>query len=46
MSMPVARVVVSGLGFSAAGNRRLALVSLLVVLVLAASVVAAQGLGG
>jgi uncharacterized membrane protein len=46
MSMPVARVVVSGLGFLAAGNRRLALVSLLVVLVLVASVVAAQELGG
>ena len=46
MSMPVARVVVSGLGFFAAGDRRLALVSLLVVLVLIASVVAAQELGG
>jgi uncharacterized membrane protein len=46
MSMPVGRVVVSGFGFFAAGNRRLALVSLLVVLVLIASVVAAQGLGG
>ena len=46
MAMPVGRVVVSGIGFFAAGDRRLALVSLLVVLVLTASVVAAQGLGG
>ena len=46
MAMPVARVIVSGFGFLAAGDRRLALVSLLVVLVLTASVVAPQGLGG
>jgi uncharacterized membrane protein len=46
MAMPVGRVVVSGFGFLAAGDRRLALISLLVVLVLTASVVAAQGLGG
>ncbi len=46
MAMPVARVVVSGVGFFAAGNRRLALVSLLVVLVLSAAVLAAQAMGG
>jgi uncharacterized membrane protein len=46
MAMPVGRVVVSGIGFFAAGDRRLALVSLLVVLVLTASVIAAQALGG
>ena len=46
MAMPVARVIVSGFGFFVAGDRRLALVSLLVVFVLAASVIAAQALGG
>ena len=46
MAMPVARVVVSGFGFLAAGDGRLALVSLLVVLVLTASVIAAQVLAG
>jgi len=46
MAMPVGRVVVSGFGFFGAGDRRLALVSLLVVLVLTVSVIAAQGLGG
>ena len=43
--LPLGRVVVSGAGFLGAGDRRLALVSVLVLLVIGASVVAALGLG-
>ena len=41
MALPIGRVVVSGAGFYAAGARRLALVSALVVLVVTLSIVAA-----
>jgi uncharacterized membrane protein len=41
MALPIGRVVVSGAGFYAAGERRLALVSLLVLVVVAISIVAA-----
>jgi uncharacterized membrane protein len=41
MALPIGRVVVAGAGFFAAGERRLALVSALVVLVVALSIVAA-----
>ena len=41
MALPIGRVVVSGAGFYAAGSRRLALVSVLVVLVVTLSIVAA-----
>jgi uncharacterized membrane protein len=44
--LPIGRVLVSGAGFLAAGNRRLALVSALVIAVIAVSVVAALGLRG
>ena len=46
MALPAGRVVVAGIGFLGAGDRRLALVSLGVVLVLVASIVAALGLEG
>jgi uncharacterized membrane protein len=46
MALPIGRVVVSGTGFLAAGDRRLALVSLLVVVVIVTSIVAALRLGG
>ena len=46
VGLPLGRVVVSGAGFLAAGDRRLALISGLVLLVIAVSVVAALGLGG
>jgi uncharacterized membrane protein len=46
MGIPVGRVVVAGLGFLRVGDRRLAAVSLAVVLVVVASVVAAVGLEG
>jgi uncharacterized membrane protein len=42
MALPIGRVVVSGAGFYAAGARRLALVSVLVVLVVTLSIIAAQ----
>ncbi len=42
MALPIGRVVVSGAGFYAAGARRLALVSALVVLVVTLSIIAAQ----
>ena len=42
MALPIGRVVVAGAGFFAAGERRLALVSALVVLVVALSIVAAS----
>jgi uncharacterized membrane protein len=46
VALPLGRVVVSGAGFLAAGDRRLALVSVLVLLVIAASILAALGLEG
>jgi uncharacterized membrane protein len=46
VALPIGRVVVSGAGFLAAGDRRLALVSALVILVIAVSIVAALGLEG
>jgi len=46
VGLPIGRVVVSGAGFLAAGDRRLALVSALVILVIAVSVIAALGLEG
>jgi len=46
IALPIGRVVVSGAGFMAAGDRRLALVSALVVVVIGASVLAALGLEG
>lgn len=44
--LPIGRVVVAGMGFLAAHDRRLALVSLLVFLVVVISVLAALGLEG
>ena len=41
MALPILRVIISGAGFYAAGERRLALVSALVVLVVGVSIVAA-----
>ena len=46
MALPLGRVLVSGVGFLAAGDRRLALVSACVLLVVTGSVVAALGLAG
>jgi uncharacterized membrane protein len=46
VALPLGRVIVSGAGFLAAGDRRLALVSVLVLLVIGASIVAALGLEG
>jgi uncharacterized membrane protein len=46
LCLPVARVVVAGVGFARAGDRRLAVVSLLVVLVIVLSILAARGLEG
>ncbi len=46
VSLPLGRVIVSGTGFLAAHDRRLALVSVLVLLVICASVAAAVGLEG
>jgi hypothetical protein len=46
VALPLGRVLVSGAGFLAAGDRRLALVSLLVLAVIAVSVLAALGLEG
>lgn len=45
MALPLGRVLVAGVGFLAAGDRRLAFVSACVMLVVTASVVAALGLG-
>ena len=45
-ALPLGRVIVSGAGFLAAGDRRLALVSALVILVIAVSIAAALGLEG
>ena len=41
MALPIGRVVVAGAGFFAAGERRLALISVLVVVVVGLSIVAA-----
>lgn len=46
VTLPVGRVVVAGLGFLAARDGRLALVSLLVLLVVVISIFAALGLEG
>lgn len=45
MALPVGRVVVAGAGFFAAGERRLALISVLVILVVGLSIVAASRVG-
>ena len=45
MTLPIGRVVVAGAGFFASGERRLALVSALVVLVVALSLVVASQVG-
>ncbi len=46
IGLPIGRVFVAGVGFLAAGDRRLGLVSLLVLLVVLVSVIAALGLEG
>ncbi|HYO43063.1 MAG TPA: DUF1634 domain-containing protein [Candidatus Limnocylindrales bacterium] len=46
IGLPIGRVVVAGVGFLATGDRRLALVSLLVFLVVLVSIGAALGLEG
>lgn len=46
LALPIGRVIVSGVGFLAAHDRRLALVSLAVLLVVLASIGAALGLEG
>ena len=46
VALPLGRVLVSGAGFLAAGDHRLAVVSLLVIAVIAVSVIAALGLQG
>ena len=46
IALPIGRVVVAGVGFLAARDRRMALISLLVLLVVLASIVAAIGLEG
>lgn len=45
MGLPIGRVVVAGIGFLRAGDRRLAGISLAVMLVVVASIVAALALG-
>ena len=45
MTLPIGRVVVAGAGFFASGERRLALISALVVLVVALSLVVASQVG-
>ena len=45
MALPLGRVTVAGIGFLRAGDRRLALVSLAVLLVVLGSILAALGLG-
>ena len=44
-SKPIGRVIVAGVGFLTAHDRRMALISLLVLLVVLASIVAAVGTG-
>ena len=46
IALPIGRVMVAGVGFLAVHDRRMALISLLVLLVVLASIVAAIGLGG
>ena len=46
IALPIGRVVVGGVGFLAARDWRLALISLLVLIVVLVSVAAATGLGG
>jgi uncharacterized membrane protein len=45
MALPIGRVVVAGAGFYAAGERRLALISVLVIVVVGLSIVAASRIG-
>ena len=45
MALPIGRVVVAGAGFFAAGERRLALISALVIMVVGLSIVAASRVG-
>ena len=45
IALPIGRVMVAGVGFLAAHDRRMALISLLVLLVVLASIVAAIGTG-
>jgi uncharacterized membrane protein len=45
IALPIGRVVVAGVGFMAVHDRRMALISVLVLLVVLASIVAAIGLG-
>lgn len=46
IALPIGRVIVAGVSFLALHDRRMALISLLVLLVVLASIVAAIGLGG
>ena len=46
IALPIGRVMVAGVGFLAVHDRRMALISLLVLLVVLASILAAIGLGG
>jgi uncharacterized membrane protein len=46
IALPIGRVIVGGIGFLAARDWRLALISLLVLVVVLVSVAAATGLGG
>ncbi len=46
VALPLGRVVISGAGFLAAGDRRQTLIAALVLLVIGVSIVAALGLGG
>ncbi len=45
IALPIGRVMVAGVGFLAVHDRRMALISLLVLLVVLASIAAAIGLG-
>jgi uncharacterized membrane protein len=45
IALPIGRVIVAGVGFLTAHDRRMALISLLVLLVVLASIVAAVGTG-
>ncbi len=46
MGIPIGRVIVAGVGFLRVGERRLAAISLAVLLVVLAAILAAQGLEG
>jgi uncharacterized membrane protein len=45
IALPIGRVIVAGVGFLTVHDRRMALISLLVLLVVLASIVAAVGTG-